>query len=94
MTRCRRPRARTPASGLEELVIGAQGRVVGRIAGPVAQQNALEAFVHGVQGAMWVGAALTLAAAVTAFIGLRGTPSPLRLEEPADPRVEAERVAA
>ena len=43
---------------------------------------------------MWVGAALTLAAAVTAFIGLRGTPSPVRLEEPADPRVEAERVAA
>jgi EmrB/QacA subfamily drug resistance transporter len=88
------PAARAPASGLEDLVIGAQGRVVGRIAGPVAQQNALEAFVTGVQGAMWVGAGLTLAAAVTAFIGLRGTPSPVRLEGPADPRVGAERVAA
>jgi Na+/melibiose symporter-like transporter len=88
------PAARAPAAGLEDLVIGAQGRVVGRIAGPAAQQHALEAFVSGLQGAMWVGAALTLAAAVTAFIGLRGTPSPVRLEGPADPRVGAERVAA
>ena len=49
-----------PGPGLEELVIGAQGQIVGRIAGPAAQQNAFEAFVTGVQGAMWVGAALTL----------------------------------
>jgi EmrB/QacA subfamily drug resistance transporter len=86
--------ARGPASGLEELVIGGQGEVVGRLAGPVAQQHAFEAFVTGVQGAMWVGAALTLAAALTAFIGLRGTPSPADREEPADPRVRAEQVAA
>ncbi len=86
--------ARAPAAGLEELVIGGQGQVVGRIAGPAAQQSAFEAFVTGVQGAMWVGAALTLAAAVTAFIGLRGTPSPVRLEGPADSGVGAERVAA
>ncbi len=75
-------------------MIGAQGQIVGRIAGPAAEQNAFEAFVTGVQGAMWVGAALTLLAALTAFIGLRGTPSPADREEPADPRVRAEQVAA
>ena len=68
--------ARGPASALEELVIGGQGQVVGRIAGPAAGQSAAESFVVGVQGAMWVGAALTFAAALTAFFGLRGTPSP------------------
>jgi DHA2 family multidrug resistance protein-like MFS transporter len=79
--------ARLPAgaqgqgAGLDDLVIGGQGRVIGQIAGPAAQQNALEAFVSGVNGAMWVGAALTFAAAMTAFIGLRGVPSP-RNEEP------------
>ena len=85
------PAARGPASALEELVIGGQGRVVGTIAGPEAQQRALEAFVTGVQGAMWVGAALTFAAAMTAFIGLRGTPSPRNTERPADahPPVES-----
>ena len=82
------------APGLEELVIGAQGQIVGRIAGPVAQQNAFESFVTGVQGAMWVGAGLTFLAALTAFIGLRGTPSPAGRDEPADPRVRAEQVAA
>ena len=41
---------RAPASGLEDLVIGGQGQVVGRIAGPAAQQGALESFVTGVQG--------------------------------------------
>ena len=35
-----------------------------------------------------------LAAALTAFIGLRGTPSPADREQPADPRVRAEQVAA
>ena len=55
--------------------------MIGQIAGPAAQQSAFEAFVTGVNGAMWVGAALTFAAAMTAFIGLRGVPSP-RNEEP------------
>ena len=71
-----------------------QGQVVGRIAGPAAQQGALESFVTGVQGAMWVGAALTLLAALTAFIGLRGTPAPAAEGRPPDPRVAAERVPA
>jgi EmrB/QacA subfamily drug resistance transporter len=69
------------ANGLNDLVIGGQGRVIGQIAGPAAQQSAFEAFVTGVNGAMWVGAALTFAAAMTAFFGLRGVPSP-RNEEP------------
>ncbi len=85
---------RAPASGLEDLVIGGQGQVVGRIAGPAAQQGALESFVTGLQGAMWVGAALTLLAALTAFIGLRGTPAPAAEGRPPDPRVAAERVPA
>ena len=84
--------ARGPASALEELVIGGQGQVVGRIAGPAAGQSAAESFVAGVQGAMWVGAALTFAAALTAFFGLRGTPSPAGRTEPADPQVAHEHV--
>jgi len=84
--------ARGPASALEELVIGGQGQVVGRIAGPAAGQSAAESFVAGVQGAMWVGAALTFAAALTAFFGLRGTPSPAGSAEPADSRVAQEHV--
>ena len=31
--------------------------------------------MHGVHGAMWVAAALTLAAALTAYVGLRHTPA-------------------
>ena len=73
--------AQGQAAGLDELVIGGQGRVIGQIAGPAAQQSAFEAFVTGVNGAMWVGAALTFAAAMTAFFGLKGVPSP-RNEEP------------
>ncbi len=90
------PAVQGPASQLEELVIGGQGRVVGQIAGPEAQQHAMEAFVSGVQGAMLVGAALTLAAALTAFIGVRGTPSPKDQEQVtgADPARQAEGVAA
>ena len=66
---------RAQAARLDELVIGGQGQVVGRLAGPRARQAALESFVHGVHGAMWVAAALTLAAALTAYVGLRGTPA-------------------
>jgi EmrB/QacA subfamily drug resistance transporter len=78
----------------EELVIGGQGRVIGRIAGPAAQDSALHAFVNGVQGAMWVAAALTFAAALTAFFGLRGTPSPRHQQGPAGPPVAREQVPA
>jgi len=79
------------AHRLDELVVGGQGRVVGRIAGPRAQQASLEAFVHGVHGAMWVAAGLTLAAALTAFIGLRGTAAarPAPAERPGQVAIEA-----
>jgi EmrB/QacA subfamily drug resistance transporter len=66
---------RAQAQRLDELVIGGQGRVIGRIAGPRAERAALESFVQGVHGAMWVAAGLMLAAALTAFVGLRGTPA-------------------
>ena len=47
---------------------------------PPAAANALEnqalnAFVHGVQGAMLVGAVLAFSAAMTAFFGLRHAPA-------------------
>jgi EmrB/QacA subfamily drug resistance transporter len=79
------------AHRLDELVIGGQGGVVGRIAGPEAEHAALESFVHGVHGAMWVGAALTFAAAVTAYFGLRGTPAatPAPAERPGQVAIEA-----
>ncbi len=60
------------ADGLTEAVIGGQGAVVGRAAGPAAEQAALEAFVSGVRGAMWVAAGMFLAAALVGFFGLMG----------------------
>jgi EmrB/QacA subfamily drug resistance transporter len=83
------PALQAQAHRLDELVIGAQGAVVGRIAGPQAEQAALESFVHGVHGAMWVAAALTFAAAVTAFIGLRGTPAASPASRPGQVAIEA-----
>ena len=67
------PGQRAQALKLEELAIGGQGDAVTAIAGPQAGHNALEAFVSGIHGAMWVGAALMLCAAAAAFFGLRGT---------------------
>jgi MFS family permease len=67
------------ADALTEAVIGGQGASVGRAAGPAAEQAALEAFVSGVRGAMWVAAGLLLAAALVGFVGLMG-----RREEPLD----------
>jgi EmrB/QacA subfamily drug resistance transporter len=79
------------AHRLDELVIGGQVQVVGRLAGPRAATASAESFVHGVHGAMWVGAGLTLAAALTAFIGLRGTSAarPAPADGPARVAVEA-----
>ena len=48
----------------------------------------------GVQGAMWLAAGLTFLAAMTAFFGLRGTPSPRNQEGPASPAVTREKVTA
>jgi EmrB/QacA subfamily drug resistance transporter len=69
------------ADALTPTVIGGQGAVVGQAAGPAAEQAALEAFVSGVRGAMWVAAGLLLAAALVGFFGLRGQ----REEPAADP---------
>jgi hypothetical protein len=41
----------------------------------IERQQALNAFVHGVQGAMLVGAVLAFSAAMTAFFGLRHAPA-------------------
>jgi EmrB/QacA subfamily drug resistance transporter len=79
------------AQAAEQLVIGGQGRAIGRVAGPAAERAALESFVTGVHGAMWVAAALTLCAAITAFLGLRGTAaaSPVSVEGTARVPLEA-----
>ena len=57
---------------LTGLVVGGQSRRIGAIAGPHAQAAAAESFVHGLNAAMYVGGALTLAAAFVAFFGLKG----------------------
>ena len=68
---------------LVPLVTGGQGQKVQEVAmqhGATAHQaaalqaEALNAFVHGVQGAMLVGAVLAFSAAMTAFFGLRHAP--------------------
>ena len=59
------------AEPLTGLVLGGQGRPIAALAGPQAQTAALEAFVHGVSGAMLASSALTLLAALVAFVGLR-----------------------
>jgi EmrB/QacA subfamily drug resistance transporter len=57
---------------LTGLVVGGQSRTIGRLAGPKAQDAAAQAFVHGLNSAMYVGAALTFIAALVAFFGLSG----------------------
>ena len=56
---------------LQQLVVGGQTRLVGQLAGADAQARAADAFVAGMHGAMWAGAALTLLAAAVSFFGLR-----------------------
>ena len=46
------------------------------------QSQALQVFVHGVQGAMLVGACLAFLASMTAFFGLRH--APIAAQQPAD----------
>jgi EmrB/QacA subfamily drug resistance transporter len=57
---------------LTGLVVGGQSRRIGGLAGQHAQDAAASAFVHGLNSAMYVGGALTLAAAFVAFFGLKG----------------------
>ncbi|MDX6547955.1 MAG: hypothetical protein QOG33_1505 [Gaiellales bacterium] len=68
---------------LVPLVTGGQGRRIHDLAiaqgatpqvAAALQSQALHAFVHGVQGAMLVGAALAFSASMTAFFGLRHAP--------------------
>ena len=62
---------RAAAEPLTGLVLGGQGGPIAALAGPQAQAAALESFVHGVSGAMLASSALTLLAALVAFVGLR-----------------------
>jgi EmrB/QacA subfamily drug resistance transporter len=61
------------AASLTPLVQGGQGtRILAITHSPAAKTAALDSFVHGVQGALLAGAALTLAAGLVALFGLRG----------------------
>jgi EmrB/QacA subfamily drug resistance transporter len=64
------PGLRIQAAHLAPLVDGGQLRLIGRLAGPIATQAASSAFMTGFHTAMWTAAALCLAAAVVAFVGL------------------------
>ncbi|MDX6550172.1 MAG: hypothetical protein QOJ31_856, partial [Gaiellales bacterium] len=73
----------TGDASLVPLVTGGQGSKIHDIAiahgatpqaAAALQSQALQAFVHGVQGAMLVGAVLAFAASMTAFFGLRHAP--------------------
>jgi len=78
------------AQAAEQLVIGGQGKVIGKVAGPLAERAALDSFVQGVHGAMWVGAALTFCAAIAAFVGLRGTAAASPVRHEGAPRIPVE----
>jgi EmrB/QacA subfamily drug resistance transporter len=60
----------TAPQKLEPLVVGGQVRIVTQVAGPAVGDRAAEAFVQGMQGAMWAGATLTLIAALVSFFFL------------------------
>jgi EmrB/QacA subfamily drug resistance transporter len=91
--------AAAKSDSAEQLVIGGQGDLIGHVvsqaaggsAGEAARTAALEAFVHGVQGAMLVGAVLAFAACLTSFFGLRGTRA---AEAPPQPQGERAPTAA
>jgi EmrB/QacA subfamily drug resistance transporter len=59
---------------LEPLVVGGQVHYIDQHAGPVIASRAADAFVQGMQGAMWAGAALTLLAALVSWFGLPRRP--------------------
>jgi EmrB/QacA subfamily drug resistance transporter len=66
------PSLHAQAESLVPLVQGGQGaKILSITQSPVAETNALEAFVHGVDGALLTGAGLTFAAALVAMFGLR-----------------------
>ena len=92
------------------LLAGRAGQVVSKdeildrlreIAGPAVESKAAEAFVHGMQGAMWVGAALTLVAAMVEAVPAlhclrdltRGGLTMKDVELPAEAQVEQQAVA-
>jgi DHA2 family methylenomycin A resistance protein-like MFS transporter len=69
------PPGRDEASGLVQRVAGGEGRAVGELVGPGATRPAFDSFLAGLHVAMWVAAAVLVAATVVAFLGLRATSS-------------------
>jgi EmrB/QacA subfamily drug resistance transporter len=58
------------AARLEQLVVGAQGRLIAQVAGPQARVAALDSFTSGMQAAMYAGAALTFIAFVLSAVAM------------------------
>jgi EmrB/QacA subfamily drug resistance transporter len=78
------PHLHAAAERLVPLVQGGQGKQILAIThNPVAQANALESFVHGVEWALRTGAGLTLVAALVAAFGLKHMRAPASAEAPA-----------
>jgi EmrB/QacA subfamily drug resistance transporter len=84
------PRLHAEAERLVPLVQGGQGKQILAIThNRVAQANALESFVHGVEWALRTGAVLTLAAALVAGFGLAHMKARAGDEAPAGEGAEA-----
>jgi EmrB/QacA subfamily drug resistance transporter len=84
------PRLHAEAERLVPLVQGGQGKQILAIThNRVAQSNALESFVHGVEWALRTGAGLTLVAAFVAGFGLAHMTTPAEAEAPAGDPGEA-----
>ena len=84
------PRLHAEAERLVPLVQGGQGKQILAIThNRVAQSNALESFVHGVEWALRTGAGLTLVAALVAGFGLAHMRAPAEAEAPAGEGAES-----
>jgi hypothetical protein len=76
-TVARLPAAARPAAAQQaQNVAGAHISAVTQALGPAYREAAAQAFTHGYDLAVGVGAICVLAAAVTAFLGFRPPPSP------------------
>ena len=70
--------AHAQSSRLTTLVLGGQGKVIGRLAGHPAEAAGLESFAYGLRGALLISSALTLVGAGSRSSRLAPSPAVLR----------------